>query len=244
MAQKRMIDKKISVSEQVANLPLEAQLIFTWSIPHADDLGLLPHSDRTLRAMVVPMMDISSELFSSLIKNILDQKLFVEFEYKGESYYRIQKFADHQTLKKDRKPHTYLPDIDSWEKAEDIGFHLEDIGNLSKEKRSKEKRREVKLDSNSPKEQASQFFSDLSLQEEVLTHLIETSGLEENYLRKQISDFINYWTEPTPSGKKQKWETQKTFEIRRRLAKWLNNSQEWNKGRGSPPNSSRVTVIT
>ena len=50
MAQKRMLDKKISVSEQVAKLSLEAQLIFTWAIPHTDDAGMLPHSNMTLKA--------------------------------------------------------------------------------------------------------------------------------------------------------------------------------------------------
>ena len=54
MAQKLMIDKKISVSEQVANLPIEAQLLFTWMIPHADDVGLLPYSARTIKALVIP----------------------------------------------------------------------------------------------------------------------------------------------------------------------------------------------
>lgn len=57
MAQRRMIDKRISVSEQVANLPLKAQLLFTWMIPHADDVGLLPYSARTIKALVVPMVD-------------------------------------------------------------------------------------------------------------------------------------------------------------------------------------------
>lgn len=135
-----MIDKKISVSEQVSNLSVLAQLIFTWSIPHADDLGLLPSSTRTLRAMIVPMLDIELLEFSKCLDSIVSEGLYIEFEYKGKKYYRIQKFLDHQTLKKDRKPNTYLPDVISWEEVEQLGFHMEDSGTLREEKRSKEKR--------------------------------------------------------------------------------------------------------
>lgn len=139
MAQKRMIDKKISVSEQVANLPLEAQLIFTWSIPHADDLGLLPISLRTLKAMIIPMLDISLETFGIHMESIVSQGLYDVFEHEGERFYRIKTFLKNQTLKKDRKPNTFLKNINSWDDLETIGFHLEDIGNPSKEKRSKDK---------------------------------------------------------------------------------------------------------
>ena len=134
-----MIDKKISVSEQVANLPIEAQLIFTWAIPHADDIGLLPFSHRTLKALIVPMMDISLETFGFHIEKILEQGLIEEWEYEGEKYYRIIKFLENQTLKKDRKPNCLAKNIDSWAKVEKIGFHVEDDGNPSKDKGSKVK---------------------------------------------------------------------------------------------------------
>lgn len=145
MAQKRMLDKKISVSEQVANLAIEAQLIFTWAVPHADDLGLLPFSPRSLKALVVPMMDISLEDFGNHVESIVSQGLWEVFKHEKDSYYRIPKFCEHQTLKKDRKPNTYLFGIESWKDAEDIGFHLEDIGNPREEKRSKEKGTEEKI---------------------------------------------------------------------------------------------------
>lgn len=50
-----------------------------------------------------------------------------------------------------------------------------------------------------------------------------------NYIDDQIKGFMLYWTEPTKSGKKQKWETEKTFEIKRRFAKWISNDIKWNK---------------
>lgn len=238
-----MINKKISVSEQVANLSHDAQLVFSWSIPHADDLGLLPSSARTLRAMIVPMWDVEISSFEVLIEQIVREGLWESFEYKGQKYYRIQKFLEHQTLKKDRKPVTYLIDIDSWDEVEDLGFQMEDDGNPSKEKIREDKRREVKIsEDTSPKHQAQSFFENIEVQEEVVQNLLSVKEVNEQWLRKEVQKFVNYWTEPTPSGKKQKWETQKTFEIKRRLTTWLNNSSEWAKGRSSP-NQSRLTTI-
>jgi hypothetical protein len=129
MAQKRMLDKKISISEQVSNLPLEAQIIFTWSIPHADDLGLLPISNKTLKAMIIPMMNISQETFDLQIGEILKQKLWIEYEKGDQKFYRLPRFINHQTLKMDRQPQTYLKGIildgnykRSWKNAEKLGF--------------------------------------------------------------------------------------------------------------------------
>ena len=140
MAQKRMLDKKISVSEQVDNLTHESKLIFTWSIPHADDLGLLPFSHKTLKALVIPMWTMPLETFGNHVETIVKEGLFTIFEYNGEKYYRLIKFFNHQTLKKDRKPNTYLNNIESWQEAEEIGFQMEDNGDPSKVKISKEKR--------------------------------------------------------------------------------------------------------
>ena len=134
MAQKRMIDKKISVSEQVSNLSLEGKLIFTWSIPHADDLGLLPFSKKTLKAMILPMETMTLENFGNQVESIVKQGLWEKYEHGKNKYYRIVKFFNHQTLKKDRKPNTLLENVLNWEEVYALGFHLEDNGNPREEK--------------------------------------------------------------------------------------------------------------
>jgi hypothetical protein len=153
MAQKRMIDKKISVSEQVANLPIEAQLLFTWMIPHADDLGLLPKSPRSIKGMVVPMWDKSVEDVGNLLEDIEKQGLIRVFHGGDSDYYQLINFFQYQTLKKDRQPQTILRlDLDrdaekNWKMCE----RMVTCGNQSlpenstmdtEEKRSEEKRSE------------------------------------------------------------------------------------------------------
>lgn len=46
-------------------------------------------------------------------------------------------------------------------------------------------------------------------------------------IKKEIKKFVLYWTEPTKSGKKQLWETKKTFEVFRRMATWFGNAEKY-----------------
>lgn len=135
MAQKRMIDKKISISEDVANLTIEAQLLFTWMIPHADDVGLLPYSSRQIKALIVPMIDsLSSEAIGIHLESIRKQKLIDVFEWEGDKFWHVSNFFSHQTLKRDRKPQCIAKNIDNWNQVDSIWNTVETQGSkLSKE---------------------------------------------------------------------------------------------------------------
>ena len=43
----------------------------------------------------------------------------------------------------------------------------------------------------------------------------------------EFAKFILYWTEPNKSGTRVRWEQESTFEIKRRLATWLNRSNTY-----------------
>lgn len=40
----------------------------------------------------------------------------------------------------------------------------------------------------------------------------------------EVKDFCMYWTEKTASGRQERWQLQKTFEVERRLVTWLNKA--------------------
>jgi len=46
---------------------------------------------------------------------------------------------------------------------------------------------------------------------------------------KDMQEFVLYWTEPNKSGTKERWETETTFDVKRRLLKWLDNKAKWSK---------------
>lgn len=127
-----MIDKKISISEQVANLTVEAQLLFTWMIVHADDFGILPYSPRQIKALVVPMNDnFTSETIGIHLESIRKQELIEKFTYKKEDFWLIKNFYTQQTQKTDRHPNTLLKyekskyPTDDWNRLESIVFRKE-----------------------------------------------------------------------------------------------------------------------
>lgn len=56
--------------------------------------------------------------------------------------------------------------------------------------------------------------------------LMGTWKVTEEVAQRNMLKFLAYWTEPTKNGKKQRWEQQKTFELKRRFITWM--SRDYN----------------
>lgn len=50
----------------------------------------------------------------------------------------------------------------------------------------------------------------------------------EGYDQKLKEEFFNYWSEPNKTGKKMRWEMEKTWDLARRLKRWSDNQIKWN----------------
>lgn len=92
------------------------------------------------------------------------------------------------------------------------------------------KRKESELSELSPSQVSKDFFQN---PEEIIKGLLE-KGLPEPAVRKEIAKFVSYWTEPNKSGTKQRWELQKTFEVKRRLTTWFGNIREFQNNSNVP----------
>lgn len=79
-----------------------------------------------------------------------------------------------------------------------------------------------------PSQIMTKFINEPEEQEKVILAL-EGRGMERETSSAEIKKFLNYWCELTKSGKQQRWQTEKTFELQRRLATWFNNAQKFNK---------------
>lgn len=55
---------------------------------------------------------------------------------------------------------------------------------------------------------------------------LEDAGLNQQMVIREMIKFKNYWTEPTKNGKRQRWELQQTFDVKRRLGTWFRNIAE------------------
>ena len=106
------------------------------------------------------------------------------------------------------------------------------VGKVSKGKDS-EVKSIVASTTLSPAEEM-RLFLDNELKQKEIVALLVSKGVPEDAANREISKFISYWSELNKSGKKERWELEKTFELRRRLATWFNRIAERQQGNRRP----------
>lgn len=74
------------------------------------------------------------------------------------------------------------------------------------------------------KELADEFFTT-----DFLRELLEKYKISAEELKSEITIFAWYWTEKSKNWKKERWQMEKSFDIRLRLYRWLNNNNKWSK---------------
>lgn len=82
-----------------------------------------------------------------------------------------------------------------------------------------------------PNHFAKRFFGgDEDALQDVVDWLEEKMPLvNSEIIKTEVKRFINYWSELSKNGKKQRWQLQKTFEVKRRLATWFANLKKFSK---------------
>lgn len=96
---------------------------------------------------------------------------------------------------------------------------------------STESKKETQPSVATPSTQTINFFFSVQkgiVPETTAAHLMRLYPAEtkENILA-EIRRFTAYWTERESSGKRQRWQLQKTFEVPRRLSTWFQNQSKW-----------------
>jgi hypothetical protein len=54
-------------------------------------------------------------------------------------------------------------------------------------------------------------------------------NISQEVFNEQLEEFVLYWTEKSPNGKKQRWQKEKTFDPIRRFARWIKQYKERHK---------------
>lgn len=80
-----------------------------------------------------------------------------------------------------------------------------------------------------PKENTADFFSNTQRQTTLAKAISEKYNADFSFISQEMQKFVLYWTEPLQSGRKVRWETEKAFEIQRRLATWFGRVKTFNK---------------
>ena len=53
-----------------------------------------------------------------------------------------------------------------------------------------------------------------------ISDIINNKEYKRKYGMEMIQEFVDYWTEMLPNGKKQRWQKEKAFDINRRIIAW------------------------
>lgn len=110
-----------------------------------------------------------------------------------------------------------------------VRFGITHDGEPTMPKRKKEKQKQlaiVEQVQETPGEYARKFFAGDKETVGTVGQQLEASGIPNHMVVRELLKFKNYWTEPTKNGKKQKWELQQTFDVKRRLGTWFRNIAE------------------
>ena len=111
MADGRMLKKKISLNEAVADLANDIhRLLFTWGIAHLDVEGRITGSSRGFKALVAPLLDhITFEAVLAFFHDAESQGLIQRYEEDGEWHVQYPKFTHNQNLTKSREAPSKRP---------------------------------------------------------------------------------------------------------------------------------------
>lgn len=96
------------------------------------------------------------------------------------------------------------------------------VGNKEEEKREEENKEEKKKGERgaTPAQRMRDFIESEKLQLKAVGALTE-KGVNPEVAAREVKKFISYWTEPSKSGHKQRWELQEAFDVGRRLGTWF-----------------------
>lgn len=221
MAKKRMFSLEIVDTDAFLDMPQSSQLLYFHLAMRADDEGFVSSPKRImkmigsgeddLRVLMAKKFIIGFESGVCVIKHWLIHNTIRMDRFGGTTY--IKEKA--QLVVKDNKAYK-LVGIPEHEEPLQIrqpnGNQLATQVKLSKDKLSKDKEK-----------------GDLSpTLSELLNSLVQgTHPLKE--------EFLSYWTEKNAGGKKERWQMEKVFDVKRRWNTWLKNEAKFNKTRKSNP---------
>lgn len=227
-----MIYGTVYANAELNLLPIEARHMYIGMLVLADDDGRLRADPRYLKGQFFSYDEkITSTEVEKWLEMLEEIGQVSIYERDGVKILRHPKWKKYQAIRADMYVTSKLPSPLRNRNEDDT----ETVHKLSKDKLSKDKEREENTElvahAPTPKESASNFFQiiqEKSSDFEVLVQSISTtSRASPDIVTRELLKFASYWTEPTPTGNKQRWEKEKTFEVKRRLVTWFGNVKQF-----------------
>lgn len=240
MANKRLFSMSIVDTDAFLDMPQSSQLLYFHIAMRADDEGFVGNPKKIMR-----MIGSGDDDF----KVLCVKKFLIPFD---NGVCVVKHWLMHNTIRMDRfNPTTYQTEKAQLMIKENKSYKLlipsdENVATIrqpnvnhtaTQVKLIKVNLSKVNLERElTPNEISKDFFENGKHYFQIFDEFKEKIPLE--ILQREVDKFSLYWTEKSKTGKKERWEMEKTFEVKRRLFTWLSKVREFNnspaasKGRG------------
>ena len=226
-----MFSPKIVASDAFLDMPTSSRELYFQLGMYADDDGFI--NPRKIIRMVGASEDD--------LKVLIAKRFVLPFE---NGVVVIKHWAINNLIRKDWYQETIYTEQKKLLKVKENGAYTESVnemltirprrlgkvrlGKESIDKNTKKEGEVAILQIATPSQEASTFFTNLEKQREVTEFLIGR-GIAEEVARREVEKFVLYWTEPNGTGKKQRWQMEKVFDVKRRFITWIGRVRDFNK---------------
>lgn len=236
-----MITPTIWQDPDFGTLDSDAKVMFFGLISNADDEGRLRGHVSYLKSVIFTYSDLSSKKVQKIRDEIVSKmKNVVLYSVGGEEYIQLKNWDKYQKQREDRLVKSEFPSPNDGQVVDIVlsnGIGMPAEVKLVEVKRSKEKLEEGAAGAATPKVEAKNFFEFMGNPENPEYALFaqnfhEQSNIPLEILHRELAKFVNYWTELDSTGRKQRWEKQPVFEVKKRLLTWFSRVGQFAKPKG------------
>jgi hypothetical protein len=207
-------------SERIDKLSPSAEVLFTRLLMKADDYGRYHANTKLLKAALYPLKEnILANDLTPLIDEIIDAELAIKYIVDGREYLEIYNFGQRLRVQKSKFPGP--------QNGECAKFGTQNVTNPPRT-----------ADNCPPEleEKRSRIEEEVNIADKPPTDILEKRKNKfynelipyvEKYSAEMIRKFYDYWTELNKSGKTMRWESERFFEIPKRIATWHKNDNKF-----------------
>jgi hypothetical protein len=187
----RMVHWKISYSKQLVRCSIFAQLLFTWLIPNADDLGRLEGDVEIIKGMIFPYhTNVSPKQIKEALQELSNEGLIIWYKANENLYIELPTFTKYQKLRGDRKHRSDYPSPANGSQCHDGDSQCHDMSGQDMTCHPEEKRREEKRREQNGSEGKKKYAEFVSMTEKECQELVNKFG--EVATREMIHILDNY----------------------------------------------------
>ena len=98
MPRSRMVKPEFFDDEKLSEISRDARLLYVGLWVNSDDYGVVKGNHKWLKSKIYPYDEISPHQFTKWINELIGQDCIRAFKTKGENYYYIRTFSQHQYI--------------------------------------------------------------------------------------------------------------------------------------------------